>query len=268
VRNSETCLPIVAFASRRLRSPIEWGEVSPNAPSVQNGKESASRASKVTPQTHFDWVYSVGLTGGIASGKSTIANLFAQLGVNIIDADVIAHQLVLPGTEAYRKIIEYFGLSVLQSGATDRLNLASSTEAKPLDRRKIAALIFEDSEKKAWLEHLLHPLIWQQMQAEALVAQSAYVMMVVPLLIEANSVKQVSRVLVVDTPYETQLERLLARDKISLVLAKQILHAQLTNAQRLRFADDIMTNDDTVLLQELESQVRLLHEKYLSLAGR
>ncbi|MFP2239193.1 dephospho-CoA kinase [Pseudescherichia vulneris] len=195
--------------------------------------------------------YTVALTGGIGSGKSTVANAFADLGINVIDADVIARQVVEPGTPALQAIVSRYGAKMcLPDGS--------------LNRRQLRERIFTDAAEKSWLNALLHPLIQQETQRQMQQATSPYVLWVVPLLVENQLWHKADRVLVVDVSEETQLSRTIQRDNVSEQHAKQILAAQVTREQRLAVADDVIDNNgapDAIALD-----VARLHARYLKLA--
>ncbi|MDJ0039335.1 dephospho-CoA kinase [Pantoea allii] len=199
-----------------------------------------------------DSPYTVALTGGIGSGKSTIAEYFAASGVDIIDADVIAREVVEPGTPALQAIIARYGDAIVN-------------EQGALHRSRLRDIIFATPDEKRWLDALLHPLInarTQQLKAQAV---SPYVLWVVPLLVENQLQRQAERVLVVDTDEETQLKRTLQRDNVSLDQAKRILAAQATRQQRLACADDIIDNSGAP--ENALPQVAQLHQLYLKLAA-
>ncbi|TWD44271.1 dephospho-CoA kinase [Pantoea sp. SJZ147] len=199
-----------------------------------------------------DSPYTVALTGGIGSGKSTIAEYFAASGVDIIDADVIAREVVEPGTPALQVIISRYGDAIVN-------------EQGALHRSRLREIIFATPDEKRWLDALLHPLInarTQQLKAQAV---SPYVLWVVPLLVENQLQRQADRVLVVDTDEETQLKRTLQRDNVSLDQAKRILAAQATRQQRLACADDIIDNSGAP--ENALPQVAQLHQLYLKLAA-
>lgn len=197
-------------------------------------------------------MYSVGLTGGIASGKSTVAGLFAQHGVTIIDADIIAREVVLPGERAYDSIIAYFGKNIVD---TDKV----------IDRAKLRQIVFNHSEKRIWLEKLLHPLIRNKMIACSLKATSPYCIHVIPLLIETLPHPEINRILVVDVSVETQIKRLRVRDNVDETMITNLLQAQISRNERLAHADDIILNEDD--LAALADAVEKLHEQYLRLAA-
>jgi len=197
-------------------------------------------------------MFSVGLTGGIASGKTTVSNLFEALGVPVIDTDVISRKLLEPGELAYRQACAQFGKDILlPNGAIDRASL-----------RKI---VFSDRNQKSWLEAMLHPLIYQRSH-DAMVEHSRadYVLLVVPLLFETNFQSLVDRILVVDCPAEQQIRRLMKRDGIDEELAQKILAQQLGNSDRVARAHDIIDNRDDSI--DLASQVAVLHQSYLQLS--
>jgi dephospho-CoA kinase len=193
----------------------------------------------------------IGLTGGIASGKSTVTQRFAELGVPVIDADVASRRVVEPGTPGLAQVVKRFGARVLANGQ--------------LDRRALRNLIFKDSSLRQALDAILHPLIRAEMEREAAQAQGPYVIMAIPLLVEGGgSAKRVDRVLVVDADETLQMQRLQARDGSSEQQAREILASQASRAARLSQADDVLLNAGTVA--ELRQAVDRLHEQYLQLA--
>ncbi|MCX8596703.1 MULTISPECIES: dephospho-CoA kinase [unclassified Gilliamella] len=192
--------------------------------------------------------YIVALSGGIASGKSTIAHLFAQLGVPIIDADIIARQVVEVGTPALEQITKHFSQEIL-------------LENGELDRSQLREIIFNNDHERLWLNNLLHPIIAQEMQKQFAQQTKPYVIWVVPLLIENNLHQLADRVLMIDIPEALQLERLINRDRISESLAKKMIATQVCLTDRLAFADDIIVNDGD--LESLKIQVDNLHKQYL-----
>lgn len=195
----------------------------------------------------------VGLTGGIGSGKTTVANYFQALGVEVIDADVIAKELTRKNKTAYEAILNRYGLEVL-------------TEDRELDRQKIRALIFESPIERQWLEDLLHPLIKLEIQHAAASCKSQYCIVSIPLLVETQAYDLVDRVLLVDSTEAHQIERTATRDGISQELISAILNQQATREQRLEVADDILYNDTD--LNCLKTQINDLHRFYLELAKR
>ena len=197
--------------------------------------------------------YTVALTGGIGSGKSTVADEFAHLGVTVIDADIIARQVVEPGTPALLAIAERFGPQMLNDDGC-------------LNRRRLRERIFAHSEDKAWLNALLHPLIQQETRRQMQASTSPYLLWVVPLLVENRLTDKADRILVVDVPKETQIERTIRRDGVSREHAEHILAAQATREQRLAAADDVIENMGSA--DAVASHVARLHEKYLMLASQ
>lgn len=193
--------------------------------------------------------YVVALSGGVASGKSTIANLFAQLGVPIIDADIIARQVVEVGTDALAQIVKHFSTEILLPNGE-------------LDRSQLREIIFNNDHERLWLNNLLHPIIHQITQKQIAKQTAPYVIWVVPLLIENNLHQLADRVLMVDVPETLQMERLIYRDKISESLAKRMILTQVPLAERLSYADDIIVNNGN--LASLSEQVNKLHQQYLN----
>ncbi|WP_448246949.1 dephospho-CoA kinase [Thalassotalea agariperforans] len=198
--------------------------------------------------------YIIGLTGGIGSGKTTIANMFAELGVDVIDADIIARQVVEPNTPALIAIQQRFGADML-------------TADGQLNRGLLRTKVFNNEEDKSWLNNLLHPLIRQQMQSQTLAAQSPYCLLVIPLLIENNLTAMVNRVLVIDVDEQTQLQRASQRDNNSTQLIQNIINSQIDRQSRLSHADDIIDNQH-LSLNEIKSLIVKLHHKYLQLAAQ
>lgn len=199
--------------------------------------------------------YIVGLTGGIGSGKSTIAELFAAHNVPIIDADVVARQVVEKGSPLLAEIAEHFGSQIL-------------TEQGELDRSALRQIVFESESEKTWLNNLLHPAIQQAMLEQLAQQTAAYVLWVVPLLIENNLTTFCDRVLVIDVDPDIQLERTIQRDKNQRDLAKKIITAQVDRSTRLKYADDVIENNLPLAdnLSNLTQQVSNLHQHYLALA--
>jgi dephospho-CoA kinase len=193
----------------------------------------------------------VALTGGIGSGKSTVANAFARRGVPLIDTDLIARELVTPGRPALEDIVVRFGESVL-------------TTDGQLDRDRLRDIVFTSPEQRAALEQILHPRIRQEVQSRLNELTAPYCLVIIPLLIETGDYPFVDRVLLVDTSEEEQVRRTMARDKLDRRQVEQILASQSTRKQRREFADDII--DNSVAIEDLEQQVESLHDKYLQLA--
>ncbi len=193
----------------------------------------------------------VGLTGGIGSGKSTVCRLFADLGVPVVDADVIARQLVEPGQIALVKLTETFGSAILNSDGT-------------LNRAGLRQKVFSDSDAKQRLDSIMHPLIYQKISDTVETLSHSYCIIAIPLLAETRKSDTVDRVLVVDCPLETQLKRVLARDPLSREQAEAIIATQATRQQRLALADDVIDNSNSP--SRLAEQVKSLHNSYISLA--
>ncbi len=191
--------------------------------------------------------FRVGLTGGIACGKSAVANLFAALGVSIVDTDLLAREVVAPGSPLLPKISGHFGAQVLQKDGT-------------LDRARLRALIFTNPAERQWLEALTHPAIRELTDARCASATGSYVMVAIPLLVETQGAARFDRVLVVDCDPEIQLARLQARDGATRAQASRLLAAQATREQRLAVADDVILNNGDIAA--LGSQVEKLHRSY------
>lgn len=193
----------------------------------------------------------IGLTGGIASGKSTAAQRFVELGVPVIDADEVSRAVVAPGQPGLAPVLARFGGTVLSPNGL-------------LDRRALRDLVFSDPAARRDLEAILHPLIGAEMARRAAVANGPYVVLAIPLLVEGGKRESVDRVLVVDVEELVQLQRLMARDKSSELQARAILAAQASRTARLNAADDVLVNSGSV--SDLRQSVERLHERYLSLA--
>jgi len=196
--------------------------------------------------------YVIGLTGGIGSGKSAVADQFASLGAAIVDTDVIAHGLTRPGGAAIPKVRELFGDSAISADGA-------------MDRRRVRELVFSDSSAKKRLEGLLHPMIRTESQRQIAAAKAPYVVHVVPLLVESPDYKsRVQRVLVVDCEESVQVERVQRRNGLSADEVRRIIAAQAPRSTRLAAADDVIDNSGP--LAAIEPQVRALHERYILLS--
>jgi dephospho-CoA kinase len=196
--------------------------------------------------------FSVGLTGGIGCGKSTVADLFAALGATIVDTDVIAHALTAPKGAAMPAIVAEFGPDFAQPDGA-------------LDRARMRTLVFSDATARARLEAILHPRIRAATEAAGKAATGAYVIYVVPLLIESGSWRErVTRVLAIDCSEDTQVARVMQRSHLSADEVRAIMATQVTRARRLAEADDVVDNDAG--LDALQKQVQALHERYLALS--
>lgn len=196
----------------------------------------------------------IGLTGGIASGKTTVANLFKQqFKIDIVDADIVAREVVEPGTPGLNAIVEHFGADIVR-------------DVQALDRAKLREKIFSNPEEKAWLNGLLHPMIREKMIEDLEQVTSDYALLVVPLLVENKLDSLCDRVLVVDVDPQTQISRTVKRDNVSEEQANAILASQASREQRLALADDVVKNnpDDPDLLLQITD----LHEKYLAMCKK
>lgn len=192
----------------------------------------------------------IGLTGGIASGKTTVSDMFAELGATVIDTDVIAREIVAPGEPALDEIGEAFGAEVLCDDGS-------------LDRTAMRKIIFADDAARQKLEAILHPRIQAETLREAASAVGPYMLIVVPLLANSPLRVHLDRILVVDCLESTQIERLLARDAESEDQARRILAAQASREERLAIADDVIENNTT--LDALAAQVSAFHDRYMAL---
>ena len=205
----------------------------------------------------------VGLTGGIGSGKSTVARLFGDLGVHWVDADDVAREVVEPGTPALAGIAEHFGNEILTSDGA-------------LDRAQLRGIVFEKPEERVWLEGLLHPIIREELIRQLNPPHSPspspaggeggeyelpYVLLVSPLLLETDQHELVDRIIVIDVPKTVQLERTMARDTNSREQVERIIAAQMSREDRLARADEVVNNDRP--LDDVTRQVRELHERLL-----
>ncbi|MCW9698561.1 MULTISPECIES: dephospho-CoA kinase [unclassified Avibacterium] len=199
--------------------------------------------------------YIVGVTGGIGSGKSTIVDLFAELGVEIIDADIVAREVVAKGSPLLEKIAEHFGAGIL-------------LDSGELNRQALRQIVFECPQEKVWLNNLLHPAIRREMLHQLAQSQSLYVLWVVPLLIENDLTAFCDRVLVIDVLPETQLLRAAKRDQNKMVLIKKIMASQVSREKRLSVADDVVNNEPELSqnLPYLRQKVLELHHQYLQFA--
>ena len=195
----------------------------------------------------------VGLTGGIGSGKSTVADLFVDRGAVLVDTDAIAHQLTAAGGGAMHALIREFGPEV-------------ATPAGALDRPAMRRMAFADPSLRVRLEAILHPLIRQVSAERCREAKAPYVILAVPLLVESGTYRErCDRILVVDCPESLQVERVVARNGMSVAEVRAIMAAQASRQQRLAAADDVVGNDGD--RAKLSGQVDVLHQKYLALSA-
>ena len=193
----------------------------------------------------------IGLTGGLGSGKSTVANYFVGLKVPVIDADKIAHELTQLDRKAFKEIVEHFGKEIL-------------TNQGLLNRSKLRSLVFQSSKERLWLENLLHPLIIAKMQESLRNLKIPYSILVIPLLTEfSQSINFLDRILVIDTPESLQIQRARVRDKLSQQQIELIMRSQSRREERLAMADDVLTNDQD--LTALREAVFKLNSNYLKL---
>jgi dephospho-CoA kinase len=194
----------------------------------------------------------IGLTGGIASGKSLVANCFAELGVPVIDTDQVARDVVAPEQPALREIRECFGAGVISADGR-------------LDRRALRKLVFADDARRGQLEQILHPLIRRETLTRAAAAGGPYHLIVVPLLLETGFDTLIDRVLVVDCPREMQAARLRTRDEENTAQIERMIAAQISRDERLAAADDVVDNSGSVAATR--DQVEALHKRYLEIAA-
>lgn len=199
-------------------------------------------------------MYVVAITGGIGSGKTTVANQFAELGIEVVDADIIAREVVEPGTTALAAIATHFGADVIAPDGR-------------LDRRQLRERVFTDPQAKGWLNALLHPLIRSEMQRQCAAARSPYCLLVVPLLVENGLTALANRVLVIDVDEATQIERTCRRDGVNREQAEAILAAQASRTERLAAADDVLDNQNGTP-EAIKSRIFALHETYLAFASQ
>lgn len=195
--------------------------------------------------------YVIGLTGGIASGKSAAAKTFRALGVHVVDADALAREVVEPGQPALVNIAKHFGSDIL-------------TAKGLLDRAALRRIVFSNPKHKSWLEKLLHPRIADLMQLRLNESKSAYAILESPLLLETKQHKLVDRILVVDVSEETQLARAVRRDGSDVDTIKSIIASQIDRVERTQRADDLVLNEGS--LEQFQENIALLHAKYLGIA--
>jgi len=197
-------------------------------------------------------VYCVGLTGNIASGKSTVASFFEDLGIHVFNADKVARELTIEGAGAYHEIIAHFGSQIL-------------LDNKQLNRKLLREIIFANIQERLWLEQLLHPEIRQQLAKDVELSSSPYCIVEIPLLKDRKNYPYLHRILLVTSPLDIQIKRLMARDQCTREQALAIIAAQPDNEQRLAQTDDVVVNNDT--LSKLKNEIDELHLKYLQLAN-
>ena len=191
----------------------------------------------------------IGLTGGIASGKTTVSDCFKKLGTQVIDADVISHEVTEPSGSAFEVILSEFGSEILD-------------EKGLINRKKMRAIIFNDPSQKKILEKIIHPKVRDEMFQRINKSDDHYLIVSVPLLVETGMHQIMDRNLLVDCSEDTQIERLMHRDKITLNEARAILKNQASRSDRKKIADDLIVNENNVTLIELENEVLELHKYY------
>jgi len=192
----------------------------------------------------------IGLTGGIASGKTTVSDCFKKLGTKVIDADVISHEVTEPSGSAFEEILSEFGSEILD-------------EKGLINRKRMREIIFDDQSKKKILEEIIHPKVRDEMFKRINKSDDHYLIVSVPLLVETGMNRIMDRTLLVDCSEDTQIERLMHRDKITLNEARAILENQASRSDRKKIADDLIVNEKNVTLIELENEVLELHKYYL-----
>lgn len=201
------------------------------------------------PNTINNWI--LGLTGGIGSGKSAVSEMFEKLDIAVVDADVVARQVVAPQSSGLRAIEAHFGSDILSADGS-------------LNRGQLREIIFADETQKTWLNNLLHPLIRKKILMDLNSATSDYVVLVAPLLFENGLNQLCQRTLVVDVPVAVQLSRTISRDNVSEQQAKNIIAAQMSRADKLAKTDDVINNDRP--LEQVAIDIQQLHNQYLALA--
>ena len=196
-------------------------------------------------------VLTIALTGGIGSGKTSIASIFKNLGVPIIDSDTISKEIILPGKQCFKDIVNEFGEEILTNKGT-------------IDRYKLRDIIFNNDKARIKLENITHPIIFKNIDIQTSLINYPYCLVIVPLLIETKSVKYFDKVLLVYTFKNIQFERVSKRDSMSLTLLRKIIKIQATRSERLKYADDIIENNNEI--GNLNEYINILHKKYLTLS--
>ena len=196
-------------------------------------------------------VLTIALTGGIGSGKTSIASIFKSLGVPIIDSDTISKEIILPGKPCFKDIVNEFGEEILTNKGT-------------IDRYKLRDIIFNNDKARIKLENITHPIIFKNIDIQTSLINYPYCLVIVPLLIETKSVKYFDKVLLVDTLENIQFERVTKRDSMSPTLLRKIIKIQATRSERLKYADDIIENNNEI--GNLNEHINILHKKYLTLS--
>ena len=194
----------------------------------------------------------IGLTGGIGSGKSAVSKIFEEHDITVVDADIVAREVVEPGMPALTQIAEHFGAQLI-------------TPEGALDRAALRVLIFKNESERKWLESLLHPLIREEIIQQLKQSQSPYSILSSPLLLETDQHSMVDIILVVDVPVEVQIERTVQRDNNSFEQVNAIIKSQSSRAVKQQKADDIILNTGTI--ESLHEKVGVLHQRYLQLSA-
>lgn len=192
----------------------------------------------------------VGLTGGIGSGKSAVCREFECHAVPIVDADIVAREVVAPGSSGLAEVVAAFGAEILSSGN--------------IDRGKLRQIVFTDDTKRAALESILHPKIRERIENQLAALDAPYSILCVPLLIEKGGYQNVDRILLVDCPTEIQINRVMERDNLTREQVDAIMRSQATRDERLRAADDVIENSDRI--EALRGRVQELHAQYMAIA--
>ena len=197
-------------------------------------------------------VLTIALTGGIGSGKTSIASIFKSLGVPIIDSDTISKEIILPGKPCFKDIVNEFGEEILTNKGT-------------IDRYKLRDIIFNNDKARIKLENIIHPVVFKNIDTEISLINYPYCLVIIPLLIETKSTERFDRILVIDALESLQFERIVKRDDISPILIKKIIKTQAKRKERLRYANDIIVNNDKIM--NLNKSINALHKKYLGLSN-
>ncbi len=197
-------------------------------------------------------VLTIALTGGIGSGKTSIASIFKSLGVPIIDSDTISKEIILPGKPCFKDIVNEFGEEILTNKGT-------------IDRYKLRDIIFNNDKARIKLENITHPIIFKNIDIQISLINYPYCLVIVPLLVETKSTERFDRILVIDALESLQFERIVKRDDISPILIKKIIKTQAKRKERLRYANDIIVNNDKII--NLNKSINTLHKKYLGLSN-
>ena len=199
--------------------------------------------------------FKIGLTGGIASGKTTVCDLFKELSVEIIDADVISHELSKKGGAAFEEIIEAFEDEIIGDDGE-------------LDRKKLRSIVFNDNTKKKMLERIIHPKVLLSINEKIKASQSDYLIISVPLMIETGMNAMMDRVLLIDCNVETQIERIIQRDQTSREEAIKIIESQASIESKRELSDDRIINNNETSIEELTLKVKELNDFYRNLNNK